>query len=275
MAKRVGRHPTRCVRACGGVCGDCLSQRAHGGREASSVGDTCSPEILAGDSLRRSSPVSVRPAVEAIRRRSRIRTSTSTSAAASTGRDNVASGSNRNNHFSDRRKMRKPFRRRRLDQANTVAVVATAAVLYCCCSSSSSRVAASPDGVDSIDAQLDGYASSATTLWDIVSRDPDYTKLTACIQMADPAIRDALSGSDANPLTLFAPKDSAFEHPDWNNRRNRTSDAIFGGDGAADDTTIFSLRCACRRDSFMPGLSSDRARSARLCCRYARVGDIL
>lgn len=57
-------------------------------------------------------------------------------------------------------------------------------------------------------------------LWDTISADPVFSKLTACLEMADPSVMDLLkaspgSAATAQPLTLFAPTDLAFEQPAW------------------------------------------------------------
>lgn len=54
-----------------------------------------------------------------------------------------------------------------------------------------------------------------SSLWDMVSENPDYSKLVACLDMADASIVEALRASAEYPATLFAPSDSAFEEPDW------------------------------------------------------------
>lgn len=54
-----------------------------------------------------------------------------------------------------------------------------------------------------------------SNLWDMVSENPDFSKLVACLDMADPSIVEALRASAEYPATLFAPSDSAFEEPDW------------------------------------------------------------
>lgn len=73
-------------------------------------------------------------------------------------------------------------------------------------------------------------------LWDTISGDPDYSKLTECLEMADPSVADLLraaSGSAAGqPLTLFAPKDEAFEQPAWRG----------GKGGGGKNATIFDDR---------------------------------
>lgn len=52
-------------------------------------------------------------------------------------------------------------------------------------------------------------------MWDAISGDLNYSKLAACLQAADPSLIQALRDSQQNPLTLFAPGDSAFEEPSW------------------------------------------------------------
>lgn len=68
-------------------------------------------------------------------------------------------------------------------------------------------------------------------LWDAISGDPEYSKLTACLEMADPSVADLLraaSGSAAGqPLTLFAPKDEAFEQPAWRGSKGGKNTTIF------------------------------------------------
>ena len=68
-------------------------------------------------------------------------------------------------------------------------------------------------------------------LWDTISGDPDYSKLTACLEMADPSVADLLraaSGSAAGqPLTLFAPNDEAFEQPAWSGKGGGKNSTIF------------------------------------------------
>lgn len=71
--------------------------------------------------------------------------------------------------------------------------------------------------------------SKSNSLWDTISGDPDYSKLTACLLMADPSVAELLraipSTAAAQPLTLFAPRDSAFEQPAW--RGGKANDTIF------------------------------------------------
>lgn len=69
-------------------------------------------------------------------------------------------------------------------------------------------------------------------LWDTISGDPDYSKLTACLEMADPSVAELLraipGAAAAQPLTLFAPRDSAFEKPAWRGGNdNGANDTIF------------------------------------------------
>ncbi|CAN0067456.1 unnamed protein product, partial [Sphacelaria rigidula] len=56
---------------------------------------------------------------------------------------------------------------------------------------------------------------SEISLWDTINRNPNYAKLTACLQAADPSIATALRESQQHPLTLFAPTDAAFDEPGW------------------------------------------------------------
>lgn len=80
------------------------------------------------------------------------------------------------------------------------------------------------------------------SLWDTISGDPDFSKLTACLEMADPFVMDLLkaspgSAATAQPLTLFAPTDLAFEQPAWRIYSGG------GGNGEADHNgTIFDDR---------------------------------
>lgn len=79
-------------------------------------------------------------------------------------------------------------------------------------------------------------------LWDAINGDPDYSKLTACLEMADPSVADLLraaSGSaSGQPLTLFAPKDDAFGQPAWRGGKGGKG----GGGGGGKNTTIFDDR---------------------------------
>ncbi|CAN0227327.1 unnamed protein product, partial [Ectocarpus sp. 12 AP-2014] len=84
------------------------------------------------------------------------------------------------------------------------------------------------------------------SLWDTISGDPDFSKLTACLEMADPSVMDLLKASPgsatiAQPLTLFAPTDLAFERPAW---RIYSGGGGGGGNEEADHNgTIFDDRC--------------------------------
>lgn len=79
--------------------------------------------------------------------------------------------------------------------------------------------------------------AAAGSLWELVSEDPSYSNLTACLNMADPEIVAALSSSGERPVTLFAPKDEAFSQQDW-------SKALLSGesDGLLVGNTIFDNR---------------------------------
>ncbi|CAM9636936.1 unnamed protein product, partial [Ectocarpus sp. 12 AP-2014] len=86
------------------------------------------------------------------------------------------------------------------------------------------------------------------SLWDTISGDPDFSKLTACLEMADPSVMDLLkaspgSAATAQPLTLFAPTDMAFEQPAWR-KYSGGGGGGGGGNGEADHNgTIFDDRC--------------------------------
>lgn len=79
---------------------------------------------------------------------------------------------------------------------------------------------------------------AASSLWDLISEDPNYSKLTACLKVADPSIAAALAGSGEDPLTLFAPKDSAFHQHDWENYSSPDGISEILASG-----TIFDSRC--------------------------------
>ena len=96
-------------------------------------------------------------------------------------------------------------RRQRTTAAAAAATAATALLLLLCCLPPLFASASS----------LPERGGEPSNLWDVISRDPEYSKLTACLQTADPAVEAALRASDVRPLTLFAPKNSAFERPDW------------------------------------------------------------
>ena len=49
------------------------------------------------------------------------------------------------------------------------------------------------------------------TLWDIIDNSPDLSALKALIEVADPAVREALENPDAT-ITLFAPSNTAIEN---------------------------------------------------------------
>lgn len=74
----------------------------------------------------------------------------------------------------------------------------------------------------------------SSTLWDVVSTDPDYSMLTSCFEKADPALVDALRRSDEQPLMLFAPSNCGFQESDWSRRLDTSS--------VAGNNSIFHLR---------------------------------
>lgn len=115
-------------------------------------------------------------------------------------------------------------------RAFNAAVCATTILLF-------HNVVGSTAAVLDFKTDLDGTEATAS-LWDVINEDPSYSKLVSCLTMADPSIASALAGSGEDPLTLFAPKDAAFDEQDWSRAPTMPRNLA----ELANDT-IFNSRC--------------------------------